>query len=296
MAFSYDTFDEILITLDRALEKFEILGLRPKGTRFAQLRAKLAQIQIEFKSFPKQALAERWSNNDTYYALSDARAFGNIASQIATLPSNLIPRSKLKTILEGPLDPLDEDPASANVNGRNFFAELELAADLAAKGLILRGFDDVQFDYKSATIHIECKRLHSVKSVSSNVAGAAGQLSRKMAADRDRGIVALVIDRVLGVDRKVLGIRGDGQVEKANVELVSHFIDTYRDALQPPVDTRIIGVAFISRFLVYDELRNMMGSSYGFAIQPYVGQTLLEYQDRKTLEELVAYLNSRGRI
>ena len=82
--------------------------------------------------------------NSTYWALADARTFCEVAEQLGTLPSHMLPRRKLATILSGPLDPLDENPADASVQARNFLAELELAADrlTGVDRLVLRAIND----------------------------------------------------------------------------------------------------------------------------------------------------------
>lgn len=177
-------------------------------------------------------------------------------------------KRKLRTILEGPLDPTEENPSDATVNARNIFAELELASELSEKGIVIRGFDDLQFDFHSVSISIECKRLHSIQRVPDNVATATRQLQGQLQGDHARGLIVLVVDRLLGLDRLMLHASADSDVRAAADEALTQFIEQHRVAFSPPVDTRIVGLAFIMRFQVLSLPRQVVGRSSTLLFSP----------------------------
>src|SRR6202035_2660074 len=238
MAFTFDGYEEISADLDQASKWFEKIGLSTTGSRLNALQTLLRAFLVDMQSLPREEVVAKWSANKTYYALADARGFARIAREIGKMPHRL-PLHKLRTILSGPLDPTDENPSDATVQARNFFAELELAADLSSKGLPIIGFDDVQIRFDGRDLYFECKRIHSASRVAANVNKAVEQLSTKMPDDRARGFITVVLDRLTGVDRMILRVYNDEEVTTAAQEQVSKFLERYAAEFQPPVDTRI---------------------------------------------------------
>jgi len=295
MAFSYTTFEDLAARLIAAREWFEQIGLATADSRLQLVQLKVSELLGDLASIPRQEVVDKWTDNSTYWTLADALSFCEIAEQFSELPSHLLPRRKLATILTGPLSPLDENPSDASVQARNILAELELAANLAAKGLIPLGFDDLHIRFHDRDMWFECKRIHSSGQLATHVKKATTQLTRAMPGDTARGFIVVVLDRLTGVDRRVLRIDHDDQTLRAAHEVVEAFLKEHGSTFRSPVDTRIVGLGFILHFLVYSVPRHIVGIAFNLAIIPYVGRQLLEYRDRQLLESLAEHLSTNAR-
>lgn len=287
MPTSYATFDEIFSRLASAREWFESIGISTAGSRLEQLQGVVDDLIKDLSELPPEDVVAKWGEKETYWALSDARAFCEIAEQFRALPSHLLPRRKLGIILTGPLDPLQEDPADASVQARNTLAELELASEFSEKGLAPTGFDDLRVGFEGRDLWFECKRIHSPKQVSDHIAKATTQLSRTMLDAESRGLVVVYLDRVTGVDRLVLRVEREGDSELEVRKLVDDFLKQHSAAFQNKSEKRIIGVVLVVRFLVYSTTRKMVSTSSTLALIPW---DIAEKRDRELLERFASHL------
>lgn len=114
---------------------YDDLGIETEGTRLHAIQTVAENLQADLAARPHEDVVNRWSNQETYYALSDGAAFGRIAREIPKVGPNLLPRRKLQTVLEGPLYLTEDQPGDESVNARNVSTELELAADFSEKGI-----------------------------------------------------------------------------------------------------------------------------------------------------------------
>lgn len=205
MSFFLRSLGDIAAGVESAAAWFESIGIAVGGSRLEAIRARLAQLEVIFRQGGVAALRPSWNNLDTALVLADAMAFTSIGNQFRQLAPDRIPRHDLRTVLNGPLMVQEEDPSTATVNARNIFFELELAADLMSRGIVLDGFDDIRFSFGGKGFRVECKRLHSEARVEENLASAYSQLRRKLAESGEYGIVALALERLTAMARRVLG-------------------------------------------------------------------------------------------
>ncbi|MBI2987819.1 MAG: hypothetical protein HYY45_13730, partial [Deltaproteobacteria bacterium] len=205
--FSLRNFDQILEDIRAARAWYASIGIPTTGTRLELIEEKILDLTSELKSLSPEVVVERWSNTDTYYVLSDGAAFGRIAREIGKVGPNLLPKKTLRSLLEGPLSPRDEVPGDASVNARNLFTELELAAYFSERGIPLTGFDDLKFRFEEIDYSVQCKRLLSPSNVGENINKAYEQLKqRNLVADESRGFIALAIEKVMGLEGKILHV------------------------------------------------------------------------------------------
>jgi hypothetical protein len=160
--FSLRTYREILDDVHQARSWYESIGIQTDGTRLDLIEQTVGDLVSDLdSSVPPAQIVQKWSNAPTYYALSDGAAFGKIAREMAKVPQHSRPIKSLRTVLEGPLSPQDETPGDESVNGRNVFAELELAAFFSEKGIPPLGFKDFKFRFQELNCAVQCKRLIS---------------------------------------------------------------------------------------------------------------------------------------
>jgi hypothetical protein len=291
MAFSYTTFEEIATRVAAAREWFRAIGLSTSGSRLEHLEDLVQRLLSDLAILAPEEAVAKWGEKATYWALADAHAFCEIAEQFRNLPSHLLPRHKLATILRGPLDPEEENPADASVQARNVLAELELAADFAFKGLVPTGFDDLRVSFHDQDLWLECKRIHSHAQVGTHIQKATQQLSRNLPNTDARGLLAIVLDRLSGVDRLILRAVNDGDTVRAAAEVANEFLKQHTALFQTKTEHRLIGLALVLHFLVYSSRRNMVGIAFNLIFVPW---DIRESRDRTLLEDLASHLAGRA--
>jgi hypothetical protein len=295
LSFFYNTLDELEAGLEHCSVWLESIGVAVEGTRLDAIRSRLVELQRKSQEEGRGRLGRSWNQLGTSLTLADATAFSLIGQQFHQLAPHLVPKKKLKTILTGPLMVKDEDASTGEVNARNIFFELELAADLMSRGVVITGFDDVTFLFEGKCIHIECKRLHSDKAVENNVNKACSQLGNKLVSSDDLGIVALAIERVTRADERLLEIDGDQYLEAASNDLLVHFFSHHQSCLDPPINTRIIALLIVLRTIVYSAPRKLFGRAFLGPFIPFVEKQHLQGGEVALIQNLSKYLTGRGR-
>lgn len=290
--FSLLPFGQVLTGIREARSWYQdVLGISTSGTRLELIENKTSELLAELNSAAApEELVERWSNTDTYYTLSDGAGFGKICREIRRVGPNLLPRRTLRTILEGPLSPRDENPGDATVNARNSFAELELAADFSEKGVVPTGFDDLQFRFRGVNYEVQCKRLMSPNRVGDNIERAYQQLQRRMASDYDRGLIVLTAERILGLDGRILRVERDTDLTSEVHRLIEEFRTTFGSPWWDFVDTRVVGLVIVLRFLCYTVRHNVFGPAYYVSVMNLASPEVFQASELERLRDLVSHL------
>ena len=230
------------------------IGVPTAGTRLEAIEATLGSFLGDLEALPVAELTAQWdwaARQDAYYALTEGEGFGRIHEQLSTLKSDRLPRSELKRALQGPLVPLEETPASTDP--RNVFMELDLAASLMRAGVEVTGFDDIRYRFEKIGFVAQCKRPFSTRSVRANVESAWSQIdARAPRGSYLRGIIALAVDKVLGLDQR----RPQGVVDRAELDSTvlrwgQEFMANHRADWEDVADDRLVGVLLVFRFLVH---------------------------------------------
>lgn len=224
-----------------------------------------------------------------FYALADGSSFGRIQRELAKLPSSLLRRSDLKRILQGPLCPTEETTGSSD--GRNVFVELEVAADFIRQGILVTGFEDLKFRFGRSDFSLQCKRPFRPATVERNVRAAYEQLGRDFKSDHDRGLIALSVDKLLGLDGKLLSIKSGSEIEE-EVKRLSWILNQEHGKLWSSfVDTRVIGVLLAFKFLCHNLQNNTIDVAHIRTLIPLVSEKTMQGADRVLMEKL--YTNLR---
>lgn len=295
--FSLRTFDKILDDVREARVWYESIGISTTGTRLQLIEERIVELLSDLQSSTPELVVEKWDTTDTYYALSDGAGFGRISREISKVGPNLLPKKTLRSLLEGPLSPKDEILGDASVNARNLFTELELAADLSEKGIQPTGFDDLSFRFEGVSFSIQCKRLlgSSRETVKANIDRAYNQLKRNLQSDRDRGLIALAIDKVMGLEGKILRLEEEADLTTEVHRLVEEFRIKYGHSWWGFIDPRVVGIIIILRFLCYTVKQNVVGPAYYIAFANLASPEAFQASDLELLRSLTTYLQRASR-
>jgi hypothetical protein len=291
MSFSVRTFQTILDDIQTARAWYCSIGVQTVGTRLELIEEEASSLIRDLEFAAPEQVVERWSKSETYYALSDGHAFGEIAREIGKIGPNLLPKKSLRVILEGPLHPQDEIRGDKSVNARNIFTELELAAHFSKNGVIVSGFDDLKFRLEGIDYSVQCKRLLSVARVAENIQKAYDQLKFDLATDRDRGFIALSVDKLMGTEGKGLRVANESDVTRKVWEQTEAFKRRFGSAWSRFIDPRVIGIFVISRFLCHTVVPNVIGPAYYVSMIPLVSNETFQGNDLRRIRHIVSQFN-----
>lgn len=243
----YMRLGDIVVNIVNALKWYSELNIKTEGTRLDEIY-KYVTFELmnssteDGKSFEEGNISEK-----SFYALSDGASFGLIANECAKLKSHLQPKRTLRDILNGPLKLEDEN--SSNSDGRNKFVEIELAAYLSSTGIKILGFDDVAFEFEGVKYLCECKRPFKPSTLDKNVEEAYSQLSRKLENNNHRGLIAVSVEKVFSLDQSFQIANTVQDVDNFAFKIASELNKKMAKYQRIWVDTRIVGVIAIIRFI-----------------------------------------------
>lgn len=187
------------------------LEIDTAGTRLEEIINNLEWIIERYNRDPAGGISSKPDEIDIekfWYCMTDAYSFIDVYGALKTLKSHLLPRRKLKEALSGPLLPRAEAPGTENVNSRNIFFELELAARLMRRGIRVTGFEDVQFSFEGYPFCVQCKRLLSKANMKHNIDKAYDQVKKALSDHNNaRGVIALSIEKLWKIDGLVLDVQ-----------------------------------------------------------------------------------------
>lgn len=291
--FSLRNFSQILIDVQSARDWYTSIGISTEGTRLELIEERVAALLTDLKSEPAEKVVERWGTAETYYVLSDGAAFGRIAREISKIGPNLTPKKSLRVLLEGPLNPQDETPGDGSVNARNIFTELELAAYFSEKGISPTGFGDLRFRFNEVNYSLQSKRLLSISRVQENIQKAYDQLKRDLTTDEDRGLIALAVDKVMGLEGKLYRVEGEVDLTAEVYRLTEEFKKMFGFAWARFIDTRVSGILVILRFLCQTTKLNAIGPAYYVSILPLATEQTFQASEFLRLRYVVSQLSGR---
>jgi hypothetical protein len=268
---------------------FDSVGVRTSGTRLEQISEYVYGL-ICGRTHECTSLGSGSTERDTYYALSDGAGFGLIAAEMSKLPSHSLPRGVLRDVLQGPLAASKEDPTSSDA--RNKFVELELAAHFSLAGFPLLGFDDLKFEFDGLSYLVECKRPSHARKLDDNMSKAHTQLRAKLSHSTDRGIVAVAVEKVLGMTQQIYPVTSPTALARSEAEVFRSRISKYQHAW---VDPRVVGVMAIIRFLMRTPDPTVISSGYSLGLIKFVSARSLESTEGARLDRIANRLRNEFR-
>lgn len=177
--------------------------------------------------------------------------------------------SKLRRAVNGPIDAIEETPATTTA--RNFLFEATMMAIGQIPNMGMQSIFDAPSDAGIAlwgkNIWIECKRVTSESAIEENVRKASRQLERALSAKYgvgNRGIVALDVSKILNPGDKIYSAKNDRILEDSIRREVLNFVHAYRSVWEDVYlrrDSKIIGTLVRISTMAQSEGRNLLVSS-----------------------------------
>jgi len=281
----------IYLDVLRACEWFEKIGISTTGTRLEAIRGYLDEL-LNPTTPEAKPLGEDATEEDTYYALSDGAGFGLIAAEMAKLSSQLLPRRTLRDILQGPLAASKEEPGSTS-DARNKFVELELAAYCSSAGFKLLGSDDLKFEFEGHQYVVECKRPSHEATLDNNIEKAYSQLRGKLGHASDRGIVAVAIEKVFGLERRIHHVESASSATAFAVSIGKELRSRIAKYERMWIDPRVVGVLAIIRFLMKTRIPESLGASYILGLVKFASPQVAQAAESERLDRMIEALRQK---
>jgi hypothetical protein len=283
---------QIVLDIKRAYDWYADLGISPVGTRLQEIHDYVIYQLLNTATPEAEALEAGTGDEDTYYALIDGAAFGQIATEISKLPSHLLPRHTLRDVLKGPLAASEEEPGPT-ADPRNKFVELELAPHLSSVGFKLFGFDDLEFEFEGHRYLVECKRPSHEGTLDDNIEKAYNQLRKKLDGPSSRGIVAVAVEKVFGLDHRFLTVETPSSVSALAVSIAEQFRDKIAKYESQWLDPHVVAVLAIIRFLMKIKAPESIGSSYTCGLVKLASPQVLQATESNRLDRMVEKLRAK---
>ncbi len=261
------------------------IGISTTGTRLEKIQDHLVEL-LNPTTPSVSPLAVNANEEDTYYALSDGASFGRIAAEMRKLSPHLLPRRTLQDILKGPLVPSQEKPGST-ATPRNKFVELELAAHCSSAGCRLLGFDDLTFEFEGCRYVIECKRPWHKGTLDRNIKNAYRQIQSKLDGSDCRGIVAVAVEKMFGLDNRFQQVDSDDSAFELAHLIGEQFRKELKTYYHRWIDTRVVGVLAIIRFLWKSTTPDTKVASYILCLVKFATPQVAQAAESTRLDRLI---------
>ena len=281
----FRSLHQIIVGVIDARTWLQSIPIPTTGTRLEKILDVLLTLQDpEASPLGKNAIEEE----DIYYALSDGAGFALIAAEMSKLSSDLLPRRTLRDILKGPLAASEESSTSSDP--RNKFVELELAAHFSSAGFKLLGFDDLKFEFEGCRYLVECKRPWHKGTLDNNIENAYEQLRSKLDGSACRGIVAVAVEKVFGLDNRSQPVDSEASAFAFAHSIGEEFRNELTNYYGRWLDTRVDGVLAIIRFLWRNKAPDTNVASYILGLVKFATPQVAQAAESKRLDRLIEAL------
>lgn len=242
--FSRITFEDTFQRLEKTRLWLESIGIQTQGTRFDEVFYLNRQILESHKNDLLKDVIAKYGNLKLWLALTDAFSFIEIYEAFKDQKSHVLPRRKLKMVLQGPCHSWDEDVNAGNIEPRNTLFELETASIFKKAGAKITGFDDVDFVFENTRFNVQCKRIHSERRMRDNVSEAAQQFYKTMkkAKSNLKGVICLSIDKLTGREKMILKVGSVHEIGHELTALLDSVLAKHRSLWHVVVNTNILAV------------------------------------------------------
>ena len=281
------TYDELYAGLLRGKGWFQSVGLPISGNRFGTILANVDLIRQHYGKPSLNDVLQDHPMHELWISLLDAGSFTIIAEQLQNLRSDELPRGRMKEAMSGPLLPHDEEQDGASIQARDALFELELGSRLQARGVSIRGFDDIKFGFDGGEINVQCKRLHSPKTLQQNLDKACSQIAKRIVGTKTRGLVAIGMDKILETDRNIWTVPNEDSLLKETKDLMRSFLHENGPRFRRIVDIRVLGILADLRFMALVKDHNdLLTRGYKTALYPLASAETLQFADSDFLRRL----------
>lgn len=284
---STQTYDEIYDGLIEAKTWFRSIGVLGEACRFNEILSNVKVVRDQYNMQTPPDISLPPPIPELVISLLDAEDYINIHRQFRSLKNHKIPCQRIRAALSGPLLPYNEGVEGQSIHGRSALFELELAARFQCQGLTITGFDDIQLELCGVRINVQCKRPHKISRLQETIQNASSQISKRMGNTANRGLIALRIDRLLGLDSKILKVPDEDSLSKQSGDRLDQFWKEHKRKLKKIIDIRILGIFIDLPFIAEVENRNnLIVRGYESILYPLCSDSTLQFTDARLIEKL----------
>jgi len=287
LMFRKKTYSQIYQGLCEVQSWLTSLNIKTANTRFEEIVENARVINERHSKDPSSVISGDISIDRFWYCLTDAYTFLDLYEGLRTLKSHEIPKGKLRDSLQGPLLPKDEVPGRENVNSRNIFFELELAARFMKSGIRVIGFDDIEFDFEGYRFCVQCKRLLSKDNIAHNIHEAYDQLSNHLSgSEKCRGMIGLSIEKLFNLDELVLDAKSPVEAEMRANKILDDFRRQHHHIWNQFLNIKFTGVILAFKCLVFAKSNNIHSFAYKLDFVPLPLHPRLQLADNWLIKGL----------
>ena len=132
--------------------------------------------------------------------------------------------------------------------------------------------------------------MFSPSNVGSNIDKAYDQLKRNLVTDDDKGLIALAIEKLTGLEGKAFRVEEGADPTQEVFRLAEEFRTAFNRSWQTFIYQRITAIIIILRFLCYTVKHNVIGPAYYLDFVNLASRETLQAVDVQRTRELVCYL------
>lgn len=290
MKVEYNNLGQIIASLHGALKWWKKIDIQTGGTRLDEIQKYLDELlnptTPEANSFSRDPLGV-----DAYSVLNDAAGFGRIAKGLSSVSTNLLPRGALRDVLRGSLA-ASKESEDVTTDPRNKFVELELAANCSAAGFNIIGFDDLKFEFEGQKYFVECKRPSCSKTLDQNIDKAYIQLKARIGDSSARGLVAVAVEKVFDLDQTFHEVDSHADTSRLGLSIGKEFVARVSKFRNLWLDTRVVGVVGIIRFLAKVRRPECISYSYQVCIAKLASEHEGQQAESERLDRMAVALRS----
>lgn len=264
------TYKESLEDMNKVQKWLESIGIKTDNTRFEKAKNNFTVILNHFENNDMTNINKEMKNEEIIETFSTCMDYISIYSNLSKFDKNHLPKRKIRNSLGGPFLNKDEVGYKGDNYARNISFELEMASLLLRSKVKVEGFDDVKFAFNSHKFYIECKRPLSNNNIRDNMNKAYNQLKDKLQDEKDRGIIAISLDNVIGKEEdiisKILIAKNKIALLEREKDLVDSYIRKYKIIWQNFDCLKIIGIFFVLNFMSFIKEENIFIERYGVTV------------------------------
>lgn len=265
------TYKELLKDMNKVQKWLNSIGIKTEDTRFEVAKNNCMIIMNYYKNNNIDSINKEMKYEEVNETFSTCIDYISIYRSLSKFNKNHLPKSKIKESLGGPFLKKNEIGNKGDNHARNILFELEMASLLLVSKIKVEGFDDVKFGFNSYKFCIECKRPLSDNSFKNNIDKAYNQLKNKLQDEKDRGIIAISLDNVIGKEEniisKILIAENKFDLLKREADLVDNFIRKHQNIWHNFNHSNIIGIFFRFNFMSFLKEENILIQRHGLTIK-----------------------------
>jgi len=245
---SKQSYNDILNGLRETKEWLNKLNIPFSKSRFGQYEKNMKMLNEHFEKDKVKEFLKMTDFEDVVVSLNESMEIVDIYTQLKHHNPDFLKR-KLKLMIKGPFLTKEENVDRGTNIARNTFYELYTTAVLKRAGFEIL-FDqpsDVACSSDSKIVLFECKRPQTKDAVKRNLRSAVRQLTKSLndlSTANARGIVAILVSKILNRGDKLLIGRNEGDLSKTINRILDGIAEQFAALHRKVIDTRIIGTFY----------------------------------------------------